>query len=131
MPLRRSGILSIFFDLDRFAESLLRTQRARSDPIVWIQMPKRVTGKNVWKLALKDAYETIVKWLLTLAVRIRIKIYKRKKWTEEKKRLAFFVISSCTAACFKSESNCWRLREVPLERKSTWPIALWLCLRCR
>ncbi len=32
--------------------------------------------------------------------------------------------------CFKSESNCWRLGEVPVDSRSIQPIALWLCPKC-
>jgi len=51
---------------------------------------------RMWKMALKDAYETMDKYWVSIAENIRPLIYRKQKWTDEMRHYAFWLLINPT-----------------------------------
>jgi putative transposase len=47
---------------------------------------------RMWKMALKDAYETMDKYWVSIAEDIRLLIYRKRNWTDEMRHYAFWLL---------------------------------------
>ncbi len=89
----KERFLVLLSDLDRFGA--IAGEREERDRLVkaGYASPNGLQDR-MWKRALKDAFETVEKWLLSSAARIEPKVRRRDRWTGEEKRFAFWVLRS-------------------------------------
>jgi hypothetical protein len=49
---------------------------------------------RMWKMALKDAYETMVRYWAAIVEDIRPLVYRKRNWTDEMRHYAFWLLSN-------------------------------------
>lgn len=89
----KERFLVLLSDLDRFGA--IAGERQERDQLVaeGYASPNGLQDR-MWKRALKDAYETVEKWLLSSASMIEPKVRRRDRWIQQEKRFAFWVLRS-------------------------------------